>query len=106
LCLFRVAQEALGNVVKHSGANRADVEITGAANEIRLRIADAGVGFDPTLRNTHSGIGLMGMRERLRLVGGMISVRSAPSQGTEILAQVPLSVPAIEAEVRVKAAEG
>ena len=91
LCLFRVAQEALGNVVKHSGANRADVEITGAANEICLRIADAGIGFDPTLRNTHSGIGLMGMRERLRLVGGVISVRSAPSQGTEILAQVPLS---------------
>ena len=48
----------------------------------------------------------MGMRERLRLVGGTISVRSAPSQGTEILAQVPLSVPAIEAEVRGKAAEG
>src|SRR5580700_10953139 len=106
LCLFRVAQEALGNVVKHSGANRAVVEITGAANEICLRIADAGIGFDPTLRNTHSGIGLMGMRERLRLVGGMISVRSAPSQGTEIVAQVPLSVPAIEAGVRVKAAEG
>ena len=106
LCLFRVAQEALGNVVKHSAANRADVEINGAANEICLRIADAGIGFDPTLRNTHSGIGLMGMRERLRLVGGMISVRSAPSQGTEILAQVPLSVPAIEAGVRVKAAEG
>jgi PAS domain S-box-containing protein len=106
LCLFRVAQEALGNVVKHSGANRADVEITGGANEICLRIADAGLGFDPTLRNTHSGIGLMGMRERLRLVGGAISVRSAPAQGTEILAQVPLSIPATEAEVRVKAAEG
>jgi PAS domain S-box-containing protein len=106
LCLFRVAQEALGNVVKHSHANRADVEIIGTTNEIRLQIADAGLGFDPTLRSVHGGIGLIGMRERLRLVGGTLSIRSAPAQGTEILAQVPLKVAANQAVLKVKAAEG
>jgi PAS domain S-box-containing protein len=106
LCLFRVAQEALGNVVKHSGAKRADVELTAATNEIRLRITDAGVGFEPTLQSTHAGIGLTGMRERLRLVGGTLLIRSAPREGTQILAQVPLSAAVSEAEVRVKAAEG
>lgn len=105
LCLFRVTQEALGNVVKHSGSQRADVGITCVANEIRLRIADAGRGFDSDLRSAHAGIGLIGMRERLRLVGGALSVRSSPAQGTEILAQVPPSVPANESKVKVKAAE-
>ena len=105
LCLFRIVQEALGNVIKHSRAQRADVEVTGAADEIRLRIADAGIGFEPTLRNGNAGIGLIGMRERLRLVGGTLSIRSAPAQGTEILAQVPMSGAANEAGLKVKAAE-
>jgi PAS domain S-box-containing protein len=106
LCLFRVAQEALGNVVKHSGAKRADVEIIRAANEIHLRIVDAGTGFEPALRRSQSGMGLIGMRERLRLVGGILSIQSAPVQGTEILAYVSLSVSGNVAAVKVKAAEG
>jgi PAS domain S-box-containing protein len=105
LSLFRVAQEALGNVVKHSGAKQAHVEIAGAANEIRLRIVDAGTGFDPALRNGHGGIGLIGMRERLRLIAGTLSVRSAPTLGTEVLAVVPLSAAASEAGIKVKAVE-
>jgi PAS domain S-box-containing protein len=99
LCLFRVAQEALGNVVKHSRAKQAQVELSGTDNRIRLRTVDAGVGFDPDVRSTHPGIGLVSMRERLRLVGGGLSIRSAPMRGTEILAVLPLSADAKEADV-------
>ncbi|MFZ3329701.1 MAG: PAS domain S-box protein [Candidatus Acidiferrales bacterium] len=106
LCLFRIAQEALGNVVKHSGAKEAHAELCGTRNEIRLRIVDTGFGFDPDLRNGNAGLGLVSMRERLRLVGGRLSVQSAPMQGTEILAEVPLAVPANEAHVRVMTSGG
>jgi PAS domain S-box-containing protein len=99
LCLFRVAQEALGNVVKHSRAKQAQVELSGTNNGIHLRTVDAGIGFDPDLRSTHVGIGLVSMRERLRLVGGGLSIRSAPMRGTEILAVLPLSAAAKEANV-------
>jgi PAS domain S-box-containing protein len=99
LCLFRVAQEALGNVVKHSRAKQAQVELSHTINGIRLRTVDAGVGFDPELRSTHPGIGLVSMRERLRLVGGGLSIRSAPMHGTEILAILPLSADAKKATV-------
>lgn len=101
LCLFRITQEALGNVVKHSQAKQAQAELFGTNDAIRLRIVDAGVGFDPDLRRT--GIGLISMRERLRLVGGTLSIMSAPMRGTEILVQVPLSMYANRAHARTQA---
>ncbi|MGB7753538.1 MAG: PAS domain S-box protein [Candidatus Acidiferrales bacterium] len=94
LCVFRIAQEALGNVIKHSGAKQAHAELYGTQNEIRLRVVDTGLGFDPALRNGDAGLGLISMRERLRLVGGTLSVQSAPMRGTEILAAAPLSASA------------
>ncbi len=97
LCLFRITQEALGNMVKHSGAKQAQVELSATRNEVLLRIVDAGVGFDVGLRDSTVGIGLVGMRERLRLVAGKLSVQSAPARGTEILAEVPLYVSSNEA---------
>jgi PAS domain S-box-containing protein len=106
LCLFRVAQEALSNVAKHSGAKQAQVELCNANNEIHLQIADAGLGFDVVLGNADVGIGLVGMRERLRLVGGRLSVQSTPMRGTEILAEVPLSVSAHEPDARTTTAGG
>jgi PAS domain S-box-containing protein len=106
LCLFRVAQEALANVVRHSRAKQAQVELSGTSNGIRLQVVDAGEGFDPDERSTHAGIGLVSMRERLRLVGGELSIRSARMRGTEILTVVPLSINANEAEVRVTAEGG
>jgi PAS domain S-box-containing protein len=106
LCLFRVAQEALSNVVKHSRAKQAQVELCNANNEIHLRIVDAGQGFDVALSNTDVGIGLVGMRERLRLVAGRLSVQSAPARGTEILAAVPVSVSADEAHASTTTAGG
>ncbi len=106
LCLFRIAQEALSNVVKYSEATRAEVELRHAADETQLRITDTGVGFDPALRMADAGIGLVSMRERLRLVGGTFSVRSAPGAGTEILATVPLAVAAIPIQVRAQTSGG
>ncbi|MGB9007247.1 MAG: PAS domain S-box protein [Candidatus Acidiferrales bacterium] len=106
LCLFRIAQEALGNVVKHSGAKQSQAELFSTKNEIRLRIVDAGFGFDPDVRNENAGLGLISMRERLRLIGGRLSVQSAPMRGTEILAEVPLSASADEPRVKLMTAGG
>jgi PAS domain S-box-containing protein len=106
LCLFRVTQEALNNVVKHSGTKQAQVELCKARDEIRLQIVDAGAGFDVARSHPDVGIGLIGMRERLRLVGGRLSVQSAPTRGTEILAEVPLSVSAHEPHARITTAGG
>jgi PAS domain S-box-containing protein len=105
LCLFRVTQEALGNVVKHSQSKSVQVELDAKAIGVSLRIVDAGRGFEPDLDNPAAGIGLVGMRERLRLVGGSLSVKSELLGGTEILAEIPLAVSASEAQVRTQAAK-
>jgi PAS domain S-box-containing protein len=104
LCLFRVTQEALGNVIKHSQAKSAQVELGSNENGVSLRISDAGRGFDPDLDKRHRGIGLVSMRERLRIVGGRLSVKSEVQRGTEIHAEVPLSASANEARVGTYAA--
>jgi PAS domain S-box-containing protein len=90
LCFFRIVQEALNNIVKHSGAKRAHVEFVGSPSLIHLRIVDAGVGFDPSSMAARGGLGLASMRERLRLLGGTIALYSSPMEGTEIVAEVPL----------------
>jgi PAS domain S-box-containing protein len=100
LCLFRVAQEALNNVSKHSQAKEARVELSGAKSEIELRIVDGGLGFDSALQNGGAGLGLVSMRERLRLVGGRLSVHSVPMRGTEVVAEVPLSLSTHGPEMR------
>ncbi len=102
LCLFRVTQEALGNVVKHSKAESAQVAVGADEECIRLRVSDAGKGFDPAHQNAHAGIGLLGMRERLRLVGGTLVVKSEPGRGTEIFAEVPLPAFEKEDQARIK----
>jgi signal transduction histidine kinase len=89
LCFFRIVQEALNNIVKHSGAKQGRIEFSGASSIIRLRIVDAGVGFDPGSRAAHGGLGLASMRERLRLIGGSLAIRSFHMEGTEILAEAP-----------------
>jgi PAS domain S-box-containing protein len=91
LCLFRVSQEALQNALKHSGVRRFDVELNNSSNEIQLVVRDAGSGFnrDEALK-TH-GLGLISMAERLKLVGGRLSIESQPHCGTTVFASVPLS---------------
>jgi signal transduction histidine kinase len=91
LCLFRIVQEALRNVVKHSGAMEAKLELSSHGDEIDLCISDRGQGFDPELVKGEAGLGLISMRERLRLVGGHLSVESEPSHGTRIRVRIPLS---------------
>jgi signal transduction histidine kinase len=90
LCLFRIAQEALRNVVKHSGAAQAKVELLGLGDRIELCVLDTGVGFDPESAKGRQGIGLVSMRERLRLIGGDLTVESASPHGTRIRARAPL----------------
>ncbi len=92
LCLYRIVQEALRNVIKHSGAESARVEITGAADGLRLEISDSGTGFDPGSARTRGGLGLLSMRERLRLVSGTISFERLEPTGTRIDVRVPLPV--------------
>jgi PAS domain S-box-containing protein len=95
LCLFRVAQEALANAAKHAQTNRVAVCVTQDGEKVQLLVRDFGVGFDPALQS--GGIGLTSMRERLRLCGGALRVRSAPEEGTEISAEVPVPVKAVAA---------
>ena len=89
-CLFRVLQEALNNAVKYSQAKRIDVVLTAINSRLQLQVVDDGVGFawdDPARRH---GLGLVGMSERMRLVGGNLKIDSQPGKGTRIQASVPL----------------
>jgi PAS domain S-box-containing protein len=90
LCVFRIAQEALRNCVKHSGAPNARVTLDNTGEEIRLSVADDGCGFEMNSEAMKSGLGFTSMRERLRTVGGKMQVYSSRTQGTFILVSVPL----------------
>ncbi len=92
LCLFRVVQEALRNAVKHSNAAEARVDLTCHGDRIDLCVSDSGTGFDPESSKGTPGLGLISMRERLRLVRGDLSIESEPSRGTRIRARVPLGL--------------
>ena len=91
LSLYRIVQEALQNVVKHSGTNAARVSLVGSADVLDLSIADHGVGFG-TDKASLAGIGLISMRERVGFAGGTITVDSAPGVGTRIDITVPLRI--------------
>jgi signal transduction histidine kinase len=90
LCLFRIVQEGLTNVVKHSGAREARVTLTGTADALAVRIADLGRGFDLAAAADRDGLGLASMRERLRLIGGELRIHSITGRGTTIDARAPL----------------
>jgi signal transduction histidine kinase len=94
LCLYRILQEALHNVAKHSGATHADVRLVRDRGALFLRIDDSGAGFEPELRE-HTGLGLVSMRERVNHLGGRLSISSAPGAGTQIAVHVPL-MPGVE----------
>ena len=90
LCLFRVLQEALHNAAKHSGVRRIEVQLREDSGEIHLIVSDLGRGFDLETAMQGRGLGLASMQERLRLVGGELSIESHPQHGTTIHARVPL----------------
>ncbi|MBX5470626.1 MAG: sensor histidine kinase [Thermoleophilaceae bacterium] len=87
LVVYRVAQEALSNVARHSGASAVHVDISARDGGVHLRVSDDGRGFEAGPRAR--GLGLEGMAERARLVGGELSVDSAPGQGTTVTLRVP-----------------
>jgi PAS domain S-box-containing protein len=88
--LFRVLQEALHNFIKHSGVKRAEVQLLEDGGEIHLVIGDSGKGFDLQAALQGRGLGLISMRERVRLVNGSILIESKPMGGTTIHVRVPL----------------
>jgi signal transduction histidine kinase len=94
LCLYRIAQEALANAIKHGGAAHARVELSGDAEMVSLRIADDGAGFDPESIRGKSGLGLVSMRERVFSLGGVVTIDSQPSGGTRVSVRIPVSAPA------------
>jgi signal transduction histidine kinase len=90
LALFRVFQEATVNAVVHSGAGEVSVSLRGTPADIRLEVVDRGVGFDPQRGCSGGGVGLVAIRERLKLVKGGSSIVSRPGEGTRVEAWIPL----------------
>ena len=91
LTLFRVLQEALSNATKHSGVKSFEVKLWGSAEGVHLTLSDRGIGFDAEAATKGTGLGLTSMQERLRLVGGELSINSQPKRGTTIHARVRLN---------------
>ena len=90
LCLYRVAQEALRNVICHACASHASVQLECASDRAEMTIADDGRGFDLARSLERSeGLGLMSIHERVRLVGGSVTIDTAWSQGTRVRVQIP-----------------
>ena len=94
IALYRIAQEALQNVVKHSGAARAELELRSEHGAARMRVTDDGTGFAragvPSSDGDAPGYGLRSMAERAELVGGRLELRSSPGRGTTVSVRVPL----------------
>ena len=90
--LYRIAQEALTNVAKHSRAHHVDVILERRVDQVALIVEDDGVGFDPgDAGTTRHGLGLSGMHERASLVGATMQIESAAGQGTTILVRMAVA---------------
>jgi PAS domain S-box-containing protein len=91
LCLYRITQESFQNIAKHSGAQRVKVDLAAKRGELHLRIEDFGHGFDlQGQKRRKRGLGLISMQERVRLVGGTLTIDSRPGEGTRVQTRVPL----------------
>jgi signal transduction histidine kinase len=102
VALFRITQEAINNIMKHSEAKSVDIDLKCDGEKCVLRIKDDGKGFDvdeiTKVEKTGRGVGLFGMKERVTLVGGSCTVQSQPGQGTTVISEVPLTGSATDAE--------
>jgi signal transduction histidine kinase len=90
LCLYRIAQEALWNAAKYATSDRVVVELNADPEFVHLEVRDFGRGFDPQQISQSQGLGLASVKERARLVNGVISIQSTPGTGVQIAGQVPL----------------
>jgi PAS domain S-box-containing protein len=95
LCLFRVMQEAMTNVVKHAGPTQIRVDLHGSRGRLRLTVADSGRGFNPA--KASDGLGLISMRERVHAVGGTFEIMRRSPHGTMVITDVPIP-PTVSAE--------
>ena len=91
--IYRIVQECLNNIVKHSKATQAEVVVTLAGRRLEIRVTDNGTGFDekPVAASSNGdGFGLMGIRERARILGGAVAIRSSAGQGTSVSVSIAL----------------
>ncbi len=93
LCLFRIIQEGLRNVHRHSGTTKAQVDVKKELDKLRVFIFDEGTGFDTRKQGTKQGLGLLSMEARTRMLGGHFEIHSEPGKGTRLEAWVPLEPP-------------
>ena len=101
VCLYRVAQESLRNIVKHSGVKYAEIMLTVDDHTIQLHVSDSGVGFDLAAARDSGGLGLASMEERIRLVQGTFWICTKPGYGSKVLATIPLRKQGHETSKRV-----
>jgi two-component system sensor histidine kinase UhpB len=104
LCVYRIAQEALRNVIAHAGASHVDVDVRGHDGHVDISVTDDGRGFDSASAPDRSnGLGLVSMSERAKIAGGTVSIVSASGKGTRVHAIIPANAPAeTEREQRTK----
>lgn len=93
MCLYRVLQESLMNIAKHSGATQACVSLARRGNVLEMQVRDEGRGFEPAEQGNR-GIGLTNMEERVRLLEGSLVIKTEPGRGTEVLVRLPAAEPA------------
>ena len=86
--IFRIAQEALANVAKHSGAKKSVLDLAYDVDTVTLRVTDDGRGFDPS-KTSGDGFGMESMKERASRLGGNVEIKSKPGQGTEVVCICP-----------------
>lgn len=87
--VFRIVQESLANVLKHAGASQVQVTLDRVHDGVRLRVQDNGCGFSTTVPRQPQSLGLMGLHERAQLLGGSVTLQSAPGQGTCVEVYIP-----------------
>jgi signal transduction histidine kinase len=87
-CIYRLVQEAVNNCARHANARNVDVEVKREDTRVLFSVRDDGAGFDPRFVR---GLGLLGMEERVRRLGGHIEIDSQPGHGTVIVAELPLA---------------
>lgn len=92
LCLFRIVQEGLRNLKKHSGVVKAQVRLRKVGDKLVVTVYDEGAGFDVRDLGKKEGLGIRSMEERVYLVGGRFEIHSKPGKGTRIEACVPLQL--------------
>jgi two-component system sensor histidine kinase UhpB len=91
LCVYRIVQEALRNVLNHAGVRDAHVVVRRGGGGIDVRVEDGGSGFDPDAPGARDGLGLLSIEERARLAGGRATIASAPGRGTTLLVYIPVA---------------